>query len=223
MAKRLRRWRAAARFWYAEFRLHRERRLIADSELFDETLYLYEAPDVMREEAEPIEHFCRFGWREGRRPNLYFDPLWYRDRYLRGADQNPLVHYLTLGEASGCRPVCYFDPHWYARTYRLPRRACALAHFLTHRRSQRFAPNPNFDLAFYLDRYGVEIGPNRDPFAHHLRFGAVRDIDPSPHFDSERYRQSKMTDPPAGTRTPWAEADLRVPLVHYLDTQYRSS
>ncbi|ACK85837.1 hypothetical protein [Methylorubrum extorquens] len=223
MANRLRRWRAAARSWSVQARLLRERRLIAGSGLFDESLYLFEAPDVMREEAEPIEHFCRFGWREGRRPNLYFDPLWYRDRYLEGADRNPLVHYLTIGESAGCRPVCYFDPHWYARTYRLPSRANALAHYLAHRRSQRFAPNPDFDLAFYLDRYGVEIGPNRDPFAHHLRFGAARDIDPSPHFDAGHYRKSTMTDLTPETRTPWAAADLRVPLVHYLDTQYRRS
>jgi len=223
MANRLRRWRAAARSWSVQARLLRERRLIAGSGLFDESLYLFEAPDVMREEAEPIEHFCRFGWREGRRPNLYFDPLWYRDRYLEGADRNPLVHYLTIGESAGCRPVCYFDPHWYARTYRLPSRANALAHYLAHRRSQRFAPNPDFDLAFYLDRYGVEIGPNRDPFAHHLRFGAARDIDPSPHFDAGHYRKSTMTDRTPEMRTPWAAADLRVPLVHYLDTQYRRS
>ncbi|MGW5960238.1 hypothetical protein [Methylorubrum thiocyanatum] len=223
MAKRLRRWRAAARSWSADVRLLRERRLIAGSGLFDETLYLYEAPDVMREEAEPIEHFCRFGWREGRRPNLYFDPSWYRTRHVLGPDVNPLAHYIRTGEADGYRPVSYFDPAWYAHAYRLPRETSPLAHYLTHRRSQLFAPNPHFDLAFYLGRYGAEIGPNRDPFAHLLRCGGGRDLDPSPTFDTAAYRRARMTGNPAPAETPWGAADLRVPLVHAIDAQYRRS
>lgn len=198
-----------------------ETNAIAASGLFDVSLYLVEGPDIREAGRDPLAHFCRDGWREGRRPNLYFDPLWYRERYLAGSDENPLAHYVRAGEGAGHRPVSYFDPAWYARRYRLPRRTSPLAHYLAHRRSQLFAPNPLFDLTFYLDRYGSEIGPNRDAFAHLLRCGAERDLDPSAEFDAGAYRAAAMRGPPPAALTPWAAADLRVPLVHHLDAQLR--
>jgi len=192
--------------------------IIATSGLFDVSLYVIESPDVREAGNDPVEHFCLYGWREGRRPNLYFDPLWYQDRYLPGSDQNPLAHYVRTGEAMGFRPISYFDPIWYTQAYGLERGASALAHYLAHRRSQQLAPNPHFDLAFYLDRHREEIGPNRDPFAHLLRCGAERDLDPSPAFDAAAYRRDVMASAKTSiARTAWAAADLRVPLVHFLD------
>ena len=26
---------------------------------------------------DPVAHYCRYGWQEGRFPNPYFDPAWY--------------------------------------------------------------------------------------------------------------------------------------------------
>lgn len=198
--------------------------VIAASSLFDATLYLVEAPDIREAGYTGIDHFCLYGEREGRRPNLYFDPLWYRERHGIEPGENALAHYVRTGEAAGLAPICYFDPAWYARTYRLPRGASALAHYLAHRRSQRYAPNPHFDPAFYLGRYGAQVGPNRDPFTHLLRCGATRDLDPSAGFDSAAYRRDVMMQSPAPVaRTAWAAADLRVPLVHYLDARQRSA
>ena len=96
-----------------------------------------------------------------------------------------------LREGAGCKPICFFDPAWYRRAYGLARGISPLVHYLGHRRTQRFAPNPDFDLAFYLDRHRAEIGPNRDPFMHHVRHGAaLRDLAPS----------RNLTRPPTGTR-----------------------
>ena len=47
------------------------------SGLFDGAWYLTENPDVWDSDLEPLVHFCRYGWREGRRPNQYFEPAWY--------------------------------------------------------------------------------------------------------------------------------------------------
>ncbi len=139
--------------------------LLARSGLFDVNHYLLEAPDVVADGADPLEHFCRFGAREGRRPNLYFDPAWYAAVHLdgNGTGVNPLAHYVAAGERAGLRPIAWFDPAWYARTYALRRGTSPLAHYLAHRRSQRYAPNPLFDLAWYLARHGAEIGPNGTP------------------------------------------------------------
>lgn len=198
-----------------------DRRLIAESGLFDESFYFVEGPDVREAGADALEHFCIYGWREGRRPNLYFDPAWYRDVYFRRseADRNPLVDYISAGEAAGRRPIASFDPAWYRGTYRLPAYVAPLRHFLEHRRSQRFSPNPLFDLAFYLARHGAEIGPNRDPFAHLIRCGAGRDLDPSPGFDSGAYRAASM--PPLDDAPGLSAHERRVPLIHHLDAEAR--
>ena len=92
-----------------------------------------------------------------------------------------------------------------------------LQHYLAHRRSQRVAPNPLFDLDFYLERHGDEIGANRDPFMHHVRNGAaLRDLDPSPTFDAARYRREVMADG-VKERVGLASHEMRVPLIHFLD------
>lgn len=191
--------------------------LIASSGLFDVSFYLIEGPDVQAAGLDPIAHFNDYGWPEGRRPNLYFDPLWYRDRYLsEEPETNPLVHYIAGGEAEGCRPICFFDPAWYRRAYRLTASQAPLRHYLTNRRSGRYAPNSHFDLAFYMARYGEEIGPNRDPFAHLLRHGVDRDLDPSPHFDSATYRRLSMA--PDGVRRGGMGArERKIPFIHALD------
>jgi hypothetical protein len=40
------------------------------SGLFDAAWYLLENSDVRASGLDPLSHFCRYGWREGRRPNL---------------------------------------------------------------------------------------------------------------------------------------------------------
>ena len=194
---------------------------IATSGLFDPSLYLVEGPDVRAAGREPLAHYRQWGWREGRRPNLYFDPAWYRARHLGGADVEPLAHYLRVGEAAGMRPIATFDPAWYLRHYALPPGASPLAHFLANRRSQRFAPHADFDIAFYMSGHGVSLGPNRDPFAHFLLAGLSQDLDPSAGFDAVAYRAGIMTskpeEPTATGPSAWARAEGQIPLVHFLD------
>lgn len=197
-----------------------EYRLIARSGLFDVNHYLLESPDVVADGADPLVHFCRFGAREGRRPNLYFDPAWYADLYLGGNPDgvNPVCHYLRLGERRGYRPIGYFEPAWYARTYRLRSGTSPLAHYLTHRRGQLHAPNALFDLAWYLERHGAEIGRNRDAFAHLLRHGARRDLAGWPGFDAAAYRaRHGLSAAPVSALV--ADQEACNPVVHYLKAQ----
>ena len=199
-----------------------ETAVLAASGLFDASLYLVEGPDIRAAGWEPLAHYRRWGWREGRRPNLYFDPAWYRARHLGGAELDPLAHYIRCGEDSGLRPIATFDPSWYGRRHALPPGVSPSAHFLANRRSQRFAPNPDFDLAFYMEGQGATLGPNRDPFAHFLLEGMTRDLDPSPGFDAAAYRAEYMSNerPELTDARPsaWAHAERRIPLVHFLDT-----
>ena len=136
---------------------------------------------------------------------------------------NPVLHYVTIGERNHCKPSVYFDPEWYRIKYRVPVGELALRHYLDHRRAQIFSPLPLFDVTRYVEAHGREIGSNRDPFAHYLRVGITRDIDPGPDFNTASYRAAHMEKlPPRGRPRSGEEVHEKLkrerynPLVHFL-------
>ncbi|QIG42340.1 hypothetical protein G5V58_05765 [Nocardioides anomalus] len=98
----------------------------------DEAGYLAHNPPQAERGAEPVDHFCRRGWRMLRNPSLEFDVWWYWASYLDPADDsetatNPLVHYLLDGRHRGLLPL----PRRVGRAPHSlpvgPRRACLFA------------------------------------------------------------------------------------------------
>jgi len=195
--------------------------LVTEAGLVDANYYLINGSDVQDAHLDPALHFCRYGWEEYRKPNLYFDTAWYLETNPRVTQLklNPLVHYVCEGEAADRRPVPYFDPGWYRATYQVPAVQNALAHFLKHRRSQAFSPTPAFDIAWYVARHREDIGANRDPFAHYLQTGTYEDLDPSPDFDAAAYRKRHLGRRSRGFRH-MANPDRDNPLVHHLRATY---
>jgi hypothetical protein len=65
---------------------------------------------------QPLLHYAQFGEREGLRPSLCFDPVWYRSKYGVPTDQNALSHYLKhrIGPFS---PIPEFDATYYLEAY----------------------------------------------------------------------------------------------------------
>jgi len=171
-----------------------EAQVIAKSGLFDANHYLINGTDVHEASLDPTEHFCAYGWREGRQPNIYFNTNWYlhTNPDVERLGLNPLSHYILEGEKKGRRPIVYFDPVWYRQRYGLSDDCLVLAHFLENRRSQRFSPNRHFDLDWYLARHQQQIGPNRDPFAHYLQAGTYDDVSPAPDFDAVGFRKARI-------------------------------
>ena len=51
--------------------------VVKASGMIDPNYYLINGSDVHDAELDPVEHFCRYGWREVRKPNIYFDMHWY--------------------------------------------------------------------------------------------------------------------------------------------------
>jgi len=196
--------------------------VVAASHLLDPNYYLMNGSDVHDAQHEPVEHYCKYGWRERRKPNIYFDPNWYlqTNPQVERLQINPLVYYILEGEAAGRRPVPYFDPPWYRQRYDIPASESALAHFLAHRRSQAVSPTPLFDVAWYVGQHADELGSNRDPFAHFLRVGTYLDVDPSPSFSATDYRRRHLGRPSRQFRQ-LMQPDRDNPLVHYLRAEYR--
>lgn len=113
--------------------------------------------------------------------------------------------------------------------YQLAPEEPALRHYLDRRRTQSFSPLPWFDVAFYMQAHGADVGRNRDPFAHYLRVGITRDIDPGPDFKAAAYRAAHME--PVPRRAPpraGEEAQVKFererhnPLVHFLLRSHRA-
>ena len=152
--------------------------LIQLSGLFDAEWYREEYPDA-EELGEPLAHFCASGWREGRRPNPYFDPEWYASTYLseREGEINPLVHYIQEGELGDAQPSEHFDTEWYRTQHDLHADEGALSHFLRRRTSGKVSPRPDFDVEAYCRAHPDVLAEGLDPYEHSLQEETADDGD----------------------------------------------
>ncbi len=121
--------------------LTKDIRAVQETGLFDAVWYQHRYQDVEAAGLSPIRHYVEHGAGEGRWPNPWFDPLWYRINHRLPAHEDPLFHYVSIGEASGLRPSPKFDPSWYRTNYNLAPRRSALADFLSRRRDGSVAPS----------------------------------------------------------------------------------
>jgi GT2 family glycosyltransferase/glycosyltransferase involved in cell wall biosynthesis len=82
---------------------------------FDPDWYTTRYPDVAASNAEPLDHFVRYGAAEGRDPNRFFDSAWYVTHYpdVANSGQHPLLHYLRMGAAELRNPHPRFDAAYY--------------------------------------------------------------------------------------------------------------
>ena len=78
-------------------------KLLQENACFDSDYYLAMNPDVGAAGVDPLQHFCRYGWTELRRPASWFDTWWYGVAHLGELDGvvNPLLHYALVGRAAG--------------------------------------------------------------------------------------------------------------------------
>lgn len=192
---------------FAPFRIDAGDLLVLQrSGLFAREWFLERNADLDEAGLDPLVHYSRYGWREGRWPNPYFDPAWYlsRNRDVREGGLEPLLHYVEHGETEGRQPVAWFEPEWYRATHRIPAGQLCLAHFLAHRHGGLVSPIPEFDAAHYLLRSPDVRAARMDPFEHYMLQGAQEGREPAPGFDGVFYRERYLRDLPGAN-----------PLLHY--------
>ena len=90
-------------------------RAIRSSGLFDEEYYLKNNLDIAESNMNPIKHFIRHGWHEGRNPNKFFDTKWYlsKHRDVAASGMNPLYHFYKFGWKENRDPSIYFSTQQY--------------------------------------------------------------------------------------------------------------
>ncbi len=157
------------------------------SGLFDGGWFMARNPDLQDGSHAALVHWHRYGWQEGRWPNPYFDPAYYRARNP-GCTGDPLLHYVLAGEAAGARPVLHFDPAWYRVEYGVPEDELCLSHYLRLRHTGRVSPVAEFDAAFYWRENPDVARAGMDPFEHFLVRGSVEGRAPCPGFDPQRWK-----------------------------------
>ncbi len=115
------------------FLSNRSYRKIFFSGLFDPFYYSYLYRDGRKLGMPPLVHYCIFGVKEGRRPNAFFDPEYYKGQIQTDCSSESLLfHYIDNGSAADIRPSAFFDPLFYQRRYRKKKSSntCPLAHYL---------------------------------------------------------------------------------------------
>ena len=79
--------------------------VIKRSGLFDPIYYLMNNSDVRRADVDPLMHFVKYGWKEGRNPSENFMTNYYLNAYpdVKYAGINPLFHFIRHGKSEGRR------------------------------------------------------------------------------------------------------------------------
>lgn len=94
-----------ARSWIIRhYKLYGSKEQKSPIPVFDPRFYLQHLPDSAADGAcrDPLIHYVTAESESTVRPSLFFDPLFYRDRYLGGRkSDSPLAHYLRCGVFSG--------------------------------------------------------------------------------------------------------------------------
>ncbi len=80
--------------------------IIKTSGCFDPAYYLLNYRDCRLADVDPLWHFVRYGWKEGRNPSADFDTEYYlkTNPDVQQAGINPLVHYIRYGRREGRWP-----------------------------------------------------------------------------------------------------------------------
>lgn len=92
-------------------------RLLRNSTFIDPEEYLKRNPDVAMRGMDPILHYLRHGWREGRNPSPRFDARKYLELHpeVAEASVSPLVHFLRYGRVSGATATPERRDTWVGR------------------------------------------------------------------------------------------------------------
>ena len=99
----------------------------------------------------PLVHYIMEGETAGRRPIVYFDPIWYRETYRLGASENALAHYLANRRSQQYSPNPLFNVIWYIRHSgaQVDHNRDPFAHYLQIGTLENISPSREFNASEY--------------------------------------------------------------------------
>ena len=152
---------------------------------FNEEYYARTYPELVTTEPDLLEHFIKYGWKEGRNPTPDFDTKFYLTTYkdVQDSQLNPFYHYIKWGrsENRACNEkmqvkLIYselkgrFDEQYYASTYPelVTTEPDLLEHFIKYGWKEGRNPTPDFDTKFYMETWDDVL---INPFYHYIKWG----------------------------------------------------
>ena len=153
---------------FTQFKHLKEYYLIKKSGLFDINHYLESYPDVKEAKLDPIMHYIKKGWQEGKNPSPEFDTRFYLREHMdvRHSRINPLVHYIQFGIEEDRPTNPQMKILW---QYNLIKKSGL------------------FNESYYLESYANVKESNIDPIMHYVKTGWQQGMNPSPEFDTRFY------------------------------------
>jgi len=161
--------------------------LIEASGYFDREFYARNNADVCAFGMDALEHFCIYGWSEGRDPSPFFSVKFYMQYYDDVAKErlNPLAHYIRYGKSEGRfanqhdRDVDlivnsgFFNEEYYkSMNADLDWESInPLEHFYCIGWREARDPGPDFQVAFYISCYKDVEELDVNPLVHYLLVG----------------------------------------------------
>lgn len=167
---------------------------------FDSDFYTKRYPDVIDAGIDPIKHYIKYGWREGRDPSPLFSTNHYLSTYsdIAAAGVNPLWHYVVAGRSENRQPlpqsnimassdnskniilddtekdiIDFFDSDYYLETY--PEAATtrneAIRHFCKIGWKEGRNPSAKFSIAGYLQEHRDVEASGVNPLWHYAVAG----------------------------------------------------
>lgn len=177
--------------------------LVTSSGLFDVNFYCEQGPDVVAAGIEPIVHYLEHGESEGRRPNPWFDPHFYRVRYMSVAiDRSALVDYIEVGSRLLRDPSQEFSSwHYWKENRQGAQGDVEVLHWHLHTGRHHghkvwAVPDSDpetiinsgaFDTVDYRRQQGGLPENDWDLAVHYLLDGSDQGLQPNRFFDSDYY------------------------------------
>ena len=149
---------------------------VSQTDLFDSSFYLKEYKDLNYFFKKfPLIHYMVFGWREGRRPNAFFDLSFYLEDNpgVARPPVNQLLHYINHGAGEGRSPNRFFDPVYYSSRHGLNDQPNwkSFEQFITRGAVEDYRPDPLFDPHFYREQYPDYGATESYPLLHYQKKG----------------------------------------------------
>jgi glycosyltransferase involved in cell wall biosynthesis len=172
----------------------------AVEEYFDEAFYLSQNPVISDKRVKPIDHYLKFGWKQGLDPSPDFSTSFYINTYPDiGENPNiqPFLHYVLFGKKEGriTKPVnltaeeieaarAEFDVDYYLSQQPDIKSSDLepLEHYLYYGWKEGFDPSPDFSTKFYLKNYSVIDKSGLQPFVHYVMHGKQERREPAPYY-----------------------------------------
>lgn len=161
---------------------------------FDADYYLMRYPDVADRGHEPLDHYMRFGWKEGRDPTATFSTSFYLEAYpdIKAANVDPFWHFVVAGENEGrdAFPIELEEieaEQAFEEINGMTNTISELSDVSSINDAIIEVLKPHFDENYYTQNYSVVQQSELQPLVHFCIDGWRSRLDPSPDFSVAGY------------------------------------